>query len=45
MMTVDLVSSPWKKPEWQPRPGTWLYKGRNGLRVTVNLAGLVVTGM
>lgn len=41
----DLVSSPSKKPEWQPGPGTWLYRGADGLKVVINLAGQVVSAM
>jgi hypothetical protein len=41
----DLVSSPPEDPEWQPGPGTWLYEGRDGLEVAVNLAGRVVSAM
>ena len=41
----DLLSSPPDRPVWQPGPGTWLYVGRDGLEVTVNLAGRVVSAM
>jgi hypothetical protein len=41
----DLLSSPPKLPEWQPGSGTWLYRGADGFKAAINLAGRVVSAM